>query len=96
MLRCPRCQSTEIYRTPTKSTWALIRRRITTKRPHWCHSCGWRGWGEETGPTFTPEQIERASRALTQPLDVVNDVGLLELSKDADVFDVRYSERSRS
>jgi hypothetical protein len=37
-----------------------------------------------------------ASRALTQPLDVAKDVGLLEMPKDADVFDVRYSERSKS
>jgi hypothetical protein len=69
---------------------------MTTKRPHWCHACGWRGWGEETGPKFTTEQIETASRALTQPLDVTHDVGMLEVSKESDAFDPNYSARSRS
>jgi hypothetical protein len=83
MLRCPRCQSTQIHRTPTESKWALLRRRMTSKRPHRCHDCGWHGWGEETGPKFTPEQIEIASRALTQPLDVAHDIGL-ELPNDSE------------
>ena len=84
MLRCPTCQSTAIYRTPTASTWALLRRRITTKRPHRCHDCGWQGWGEETGPKFTAEQIAAASLALTQPLDLAHDVGMLEVPKDSE------------
>lgn len=79
MLRCPRCLSSQIYRAPTDSPWALLRRRMTRTRPHSCHNCGWHGWGEETGPKFTPEQIEMACRALTQPLDIAHDLGHLDL-----------------
>ena len=82
MLRCPRCQSSEIYRTPTVSKWALLRRRLTAKRPHLCEDCGWKGWGEETGPKFTAEQIELASRAFDQPLDVRTQLERLALPQE--------------
>ena len=82
MLRCPRCQSSEIYRTPTVSKWALLRRRLTTKRPHMCEVCGWKGWGEETGPKFTREQIELASRAFDEPLDVAPQLRMLGLPQE--------------
>ena len=90
MLRCPRCQSSEIYRTAADSKWASLRRKTTSKRPHSCHACGWHGWGEETGLKFTPEQIEMASRALTQPLDIEQDIGLLEVPKSAEPSDSQH------
>lgn len=84
MLRCPKCQSSEIHRTPTSSKWARLRRRLTSKRPHLCETCGWRGWGEETGPKFTPEQIELASRAFDEPLDVAQQLEALGLPHESE------------
>jgi hypothetical protein len=82
MLRCPRCLSSRIYRTRTKSLWALLRRRLTAKRPHICKDCRWRGWGEETGPKCTDEEVRAAARALNRPLDVRNQLATLDSPQD--------------
>jgi hypothetical protein len=48
MVICPHCESANIHRSKTRSVFERVRRRLTHKRLHRCHDCGWRGWGEET------------------------------------------------
>ncbi len=69
MLNCPKCGSTKVYRSHTRSAWERWRREITAKCPLRCHRCGWRGWKPDPGPHFSREEIEAANRALVKPLD---------------------------
>lgn len=50
MQQCPTCQSDDIQRSRSRSWWEQWRKEITEKRPYRCGSCGWRGWGFDTGP----------------------------------------------
>ena len=64
MQQCPKCGSPRIHRSRSRSVIEHIRKAVTSKRPHRCHACGWRGWGVEThdepslldapGPTRPP------------------------------------------
>ena len=48
-----------------------MRKEITSKRPYRCTSCGWRGWGEESGPRFSDAEIEIAESVLaSEPPDL--------------------------
>lgn len=64
MLQCPKCRSTEIHRSRSRSTWEVWRKQLTTKRPYRCDSCSWRGWGDDTGDRFDEEQREVAEGAI--------------------------------
>ncbi|HEY5619806.1 MAG TPA: hypothetical protein VIK60_17830 [Vicinamibacterales bacterium] len=41
---CPKCHSTNLRRSPTRSRWERWRKEITGKRPYRCRACHWRGW----------------------------------------------------
>ncbi|HVC34200.1 MAG TPA: hypothetical protein VNL16_11880 [Chloroflexota bacterium] len=70
MLNCPKCGSTKVYRSKTRSAWERWRREITAKSPFRCHRCAWRGWKPDSGPFFTREEVEAATRALAKsPVD---------------------------
>ena len=64
MHECPKCKSEDIHRSHVRSKWENWRKQITLRRPFRCHSCGWRGWGVDTGPKFRAEEIKLATRAL--------------------------------
>ena len=44
MFHCPKCHSDNVRRSRTRNRWEKWRKEITSKRPHRCRSCGWRGW----------------------------------------------------
>jgi hypothetical protein len=62
MHRCPRCDSHKVQCSRTRFRWEVWRRQVTGKRPYRCANCGWRGWGPDAGPSFSPDQIEASSR----------------------------------
>ena len=64
MHQCPRCTSDRIHFSRTKSTWEAWRRKITGKRPYRCPGCAWRGWAPDSGPRFSPDEVDAASRAI--------------------------------
>jgi hypothetical protein len=64
MQQCPSCQSDRIHYSRTKGVWESWRKQITGKRPHRCRQCGWRGWAADSGPHFTRDEIDNASRAV--------------------------------
>jgi hypothetical protein len=37
-----------------------LRKHCTSKRPHRCHACGWRGWRTETARRYSNGQAEPA------------------------------------
>ncbi len=64
MQPCPRCKSDKVHLSRTRSKWEAWRKEITGKRPFRCRDCGWRGWAPESGPYFSPDEVESASRAV--------------------------------
>ena len=44
MAHCPKCNSSSIRKSPTRSRWERWRKEITSKRPYRCKACQWRGW----------------------------------------------------
>ena len=55
MRNCPKCWTTRILPSRTRSKWELWRRQITGKRPFRCHLCGWRGWSDDFKAYFSDE-----------------------------------------
>ena len=45
---CPACGSTDIHRSRASSLRERSRKLFSNERPHRCHACGWRGWGQTT------------------------------------------------
>jgi hypothetical protein len=44
---------------------------FTTKRPHRCQRCGWRGWGEESIRQFDADRVRKSEKAVaSDPPDV--------------------------
>ena len=43
-MNCPRCGSTSLYRSRSRSRWESWRKRHTNKMLCRCHICLWRGW----------------------------------------------------
>jgi len=41
---CPRCAQGQLLRSHTRSRIERIRKAYTSRRPHRCAKCGWRGW----------------------------------------------------
>jgi hypothetical protein len=75
MLQCPKCRSTQIHRSRSRSTWEVWRKQLTSKRPYRCDACSWRGWGEDTGLHFDDEQREVAEGAIApEPPDLKSTV----------------------
>jgi hypothetical protein len=68
---CRRCKSEGIHASRTRSRWEKWRKAITGKRPFRCRSCGWRGWGVDSGPIFAEADCEAAARAVApEPPDL--------------------------
>ena len=44
MNTCPKCHSEKIHRSRARNSWETWRKRLTSRRPFRCDSCGWRGW----------------------------------------------------
>lgn len=64
MHQCPRCKSDKVHFSRTRSKWEAWRKEITGKRPYRCPDCGWRGWAADSGPRFSPDDVESSSRAI--------------------------------
>lgn len=64
MGHCPKCESKDIRRSPTRSRWERWRKEITGKRPYRCRRCQWRGW-----LPITPGETDagRRTRAAADP-----------------------------
>ena len=60
---CPKCESEDIHRSHTRSTWEAWRKAITARRPYRCLACDWRGWGPDFGARFG----EHGTRLLAEP-----------------------------
>jgi hypothetical protein len=76
MYECPKCGSSNLYRSKARNRWEQWRKQITAKRPFRCHQCNWRGWGDDFGPRFGELEREMAFEALA-PLspDLTRDSG---------------------
>jgi len=48
MTNCPACGSADIHRSRSASLVERSRKLLSSERPHRCHACGWRGWGDTT------------------------------------------------
>jgi hypothetical protein len=64
MLSCPSCGSPDIHYSRIRSKLEQLRKNLTKQTVHRCHQCTWRGFGEDTGPKFAPEEIARATSAV--------------------------------
>jgi hypothetical protein len=64
MHECPKCKSPRVHPSRSRSQWERLRKEITGKRPFRCSACRWRGWGVDSGPTFTAQELAIASGAL--------------------------------
>jgi hypothetical protein len=64
MRRCPECGSERIHLSRTKGRWEFLRRHLTKKRIHRCHTCEWRGWGPDHGPKYQSDDVVLASELL--------------------------------
>jgi hypothetical protein len=53
--KCPKCGSARILRSRSRGVLEQVRKTVSSKRPHRCHDCGWRGWGAETEGPAEPE-----------------------------------------
>jgi hypothetical protein len=64
MRHCPKCKSTEIHPSRTKSKFEQWRKQITGKRPFRCHACDLRYWGFDVSGPFDPAEVELATSAI--------------------------------
>jgi len=90
MRRCPRCGSDRIHFSRTRSGWEAWRKQITAKRPYRCSDCGWRGWGVDSGPLFSPDVIEASFRAMAPDPPNLKETALAR--EEREVRDVDLSE----
>ncbi len=44
MPHCPKCNSSNLRRSRTRTRWERWRKEITGKRLYRCRECQWRGW----------------------------------------------------
>jgi UDP-GlcNAc:undecaprenyl-phosphate GlcNAc-1-phosphate transferase len=44
-MACGACGSPDLHRSRSRSLFEQLRKRLTSRRPYECRSCGWRGWG---------------------------------------------------
>ncbi len=63
MRKCPNCGSPRVHRSRSRGVLEQLRKAVSSKRPHRCHACGWRGWGVETQEAAEPEEILRVRGA---------------------------------
>ena len=59
MRECPRCSSSDIHRSHSRTILERTRRTLTHKRLFRCHECNWRGWAIPIdGPPAPSERKE--------------------------------------
>ncbi len=63
MHKCPKCGSPRVHRSRSRGLVEQLRKTVSSKRPHRCHACGWRGWGVATQEPAEPEDILRVRAA---------------------------------
>lgn len=71
---CPKCQSTDLYRSRSTNRLEHFRKAVTVKRPFRCKGCRWRGWfNADLCPTF-PASVGTlpASPRIEEPLESVD------------------------
>ena len=68
MQLCPKCGSRNIHRSRSRSAWEFWRKRITGKRTYRCASCGWRGWGVDSGIRLDEQGRRAADKAVAAKL----------------------------
>jgi hypothetical protein len=73
-----------------------LRKAFTRKRPYRCRSCGWRGWGVDSGPSFADAERRNAERAIApEPPDLrASDVRPEERRGDVDLAALDAPSRS--
>jgi UDP-GlcNAc:undecaprenyl-phosphate GlcNAc-1-phosphate transferase len=74
---CGSCGSQDLHRTRTWSIAERLRKHMTSKRPHTCASCGWRGWivppamtsvASAASPgTRAPQTVNQPAASLRRP-----------------------------
>jgi UDP-GlcNAc:undecaprenyl-phosphate GlcNAc-1-phosphate transferase len=74
--KCPKCHEWRLNRSRSHGAFEQLRRRFTTRRPHRCANCGWRGWLEpellsQAFQPVNPTEIQNAWDALD--LDALDD-----------------------
>ena len=87
MQQCPSCKSERVHASRTRSRWESWRKAITGKRPYRCRDCQWRGWAQDSGPRFSPDQIASAMRAVApDPPNLKNtEFGRTRTHRDVDL-----------
>lgn len=56
---CPSCGSQEVHRSRPRTVSEKIRKVLSEKRLHRCHSCGWRDWRPAIDRTWALESEKR-------------------------------------
>jgi len=92
MENCPKCKSTDLHRSRTRTKWEAWRREISGKRMYRCRACGWRGWGPDTGPRVDEAAAEFASKALALEPPNLGNTGLIREEKQPDLNLERLDE----
>jgi hypothetical protein len=64
MQTCPKCTSTRLHRSRTRTRLEAIRKYFGSALLYRCHGCGWRGWGKDSRTETSPIQ------AVPPPLDL--------------------------
>jgi O-antigen ligase len=83
---CQTCGSPNVQRSRSKNSWEGFRKQLTTKRLFRCRACGWRGWGVDTGPSFSDADRRLAERALApEPLNLTGTELDRRRARDLDV-----------
>ena len=73
MHQCPKCGSVRVHYSRTKTTWEKLRRRVTGKRPYRCGDCRVRTWTIDSGPHYSADAMDAATRALApEPPNLAN------------------------
>lgn len=87
MQHCPRCTSDRVHSSRPRSTWEAWRKALTGKRPYRCRHCTWRGWAQDSGPHFSPDDIAAAMRAVAPDPPNLKDteLGRPRLRRDVDL-----------
>lgn len=45
---CPNCGEFSLYRSKARTIGETLLKKLISKRPYRCHTCGWRGWLSRT------------------------------------------------
>jgi hypothetical protein len=88
MLQCPKCKSADIHRSRSRSWWEAWKKQMTSKRAYRCDTCGWRGWGDDTGTRFDQAERDIAEQAIAAKPPDLRTATLPEEPRPADLPDL--------